>query len=101
MIKKSKYSFEDTVNKLIEKIRALNAEVFFIVDHKANAEKVRLVMNPAKVIYFGNPRVGTLLMQEKIEICYDLPLRIAIFEKDNSCYLEYKMPSEIAEKLRY
>lgn len=55
-------------------------------------------MNRAKVIYFGNPKVRTLLMQEMIEICYDLPLSIAVFEKNSSCCIKYKMPKEVIKE---
>lgn len=50
MIKRCKYSFEECVSKLIEKIK-LNAELFFVIDHKANAEKIGLTMNNASNIF--------------------------------------------------
>ncbi|ARM74778.1 DUF302 domain-containing protein [Acidianus manzaensis] len=98
MIRECKYNFDQCVSNLINAIKSLNAQIFCEIDHRENAEKVGLEMNKAKVIFFGNPKVGTLLMQEKIEICYDLPLRIAVFEKNNKCFLEYKLPSDFTEE---
>ncbi|MCY0883856.1 MAG: DUF302 domain-containing protein, partial [Acidianus infernus] len=47
-------------------------EIFAEIDHSKNAEKVGLSLPKDKVIIFGNPRAGTLLMQEKIEVSLDL-----------------------------
>lgn len=37
-------------------------------------------------------------MEDNIQICYDLPLKIAIFEKDGTIYVEYKIPSELTRE---
>jgi len=95
---KCKFNFEECERKVKDQITKLNAIVFFEVDHKKNAEEVGLQLDKCKVIYFGNPRAGTLLMQKKIEVSYDLPLRVAIWEKGGEVYVEYKMPSEIAKE---
>ena len=97
-IVKCKFSFEECERKIKEQVTKLGATVFFEIDHKKNAEEVGLQLDKCKVIYFGNPRVGTLLMQKKIEVSYDLPLRVAIWEKGGEVFIEYKMPSEIAKE---
>ncbi|BFH72285.1 DUF302 domain-containing protein [Sulfurisphaera javensis] len=95
---KCKFNFDECEQKIKNEIKRLNAILFFEVDHKKNAEEVGLQLNKCKVLYFGNPRVGTLLMQKKIEISLDLPLRLALWEKDGECFVEYKLPSEIAKE---
>jgi len=58
----------------------------------------KLVCNyKCKVIYFGNPRVRTLLMQKKIEISYDLPKGCNLGKRREK-FVEYKMPSEITKE---
>ncbi|BBL45559.1 hypothetical protein MJ1_0396 [Nanobdella aerobiophila] len=94
----SRYTFDDTINKLENKLKDRGFIIFFRIDHKENANKVELDMNRCVVIYFGNPKAGTLLMKDNIEISYELPLRISIYEDNNKVYLLYKLPSEIGEE---
>ncbi|TRM73064.1 hypothetical protein DJ523_08240 [Sulfolobus sp. E5] len=81
-----------------EVISKLGLEIFGIVDHANNARRVGLNLDPTVVIYFGNPRVGTLLMQINREIAYELPLRILVWESNGVNYVGYKKPSRIAEE---
>ena len=37
-------------------------------------------------------------MQKKIEVSYNLSLRVAIWEKEGEVYVEYKMPSETVKE---
>jgi uncharacterized protein (DUF302 family) len=97
IIKECKFSFEECEKIIKDKIKEVG-EIFAEIDHSKNAEKVGLSLPKDKVIIFGNPRAGTLLMQERIEVSLDLPLRIAIWEKDGKTFLGIKMPSEIARE---
>ena len=85
IIKNSDYSVDETIenirNIIIKKSQSENGlSVFTVIDHKANAAKVNMQLNEAKVIIFGNPMVGTLLMQEDMTIALDLPLRILVYK---------------------
>ena len=40
-------------------------------------------MNESQIIFFGNPKIGTLMMKENIFLSLDLPLKMAVV-KDNS-----------------
>jgi len=85
IIKSSDYS----VNETIENIKTIinkkaqtqkGLAVFTVIDHKANAQKVNMQLRESKLIIFGNPMVGTLLMQEDMTIALDLPLKILVYE---------------------
>ena len=41
-------------------------------------------MNESQVILFGNPKIGTLMMQKNIFLSLDLPLKIAVVNDDSS-----------------
>ena len=56
--------------------------LFADIDHQANAETVDLEMPASRVLIFGNPIAGTKLMQKDIFMSLDLPLRLALVEKD-------------------
>lgn len=60
----------------------LNVPVFATFDHAANARAVGLSLLPTVVLVFGNPAVGTHLMQDQQAMALDLPLRLAIWEDE-------------------
>ena len=67
-------SIESTLNG-IEPITVVG-----IVDHQANAESVGLEQSPNQVLFFGNPMLGTPLMQQNQQAGLDLPQRMHAFE---------------------
>lgn len=52
------------------------------IDHRAAAADVGLRMAPATLFLFGNPRAGTLLMQNHPSLGIDLPLRLLVWDED-------------------
>ena len=85
----SSMSFEKTLTKLETDIKAKGLTVFAKIDHKMAAKKVKLEMMPATVIIFGNPSVGTMLMNDNMDWSYELPLKIAVYEdKDGKVWIK-------------
>ena len=58
-----------------------NISIVAEVDHQANAASVDLELNPTKIIFFGNPNLGTPLMQQNQVAGLDLPQKILIYQK--------------------
>src|SRR6185369_1957729 len=54
--------------------------VFAVFDHGENAHKVEMQLRPTRVVVFGNPKVGTKLMQDSQAAALDLPLRVSIWQ---------------------
>lgn len=98
MIKKCKLDFEKCIEEIKSRILNNGGLIFAEIDHSKNASDVALSLDDDKVIFFGNPKAGTILMQVNRKISYDLPLRIAVWKENNEVYIEYKMPSEIAKE---
>jgi len=69
------------VAKLIATIKAKELTHFQTIDHAKNAKDVGLRLKPDTVVIFGNPKMGTLLMQCNPSMGLDLPLRI-LFSTD-------------------
>ena len=91
ILKDSSKSVEATMNKLHNIVSKKGFTVFAVVDHQAGAAKVRMELAPSKEIIFGNPKMGTMLMQEKMEVGLDLPIRILVFEdKDKKTKIAYR-----------
>ena len=64
------------VAKLIATIKAKELTHFQTIDHAKNAKDMGLKLKPETVVIFGNPKMGTLLMQCNPSMGLDLPLRI-------------------------
>jgi CubicO group peptidase (beta-lactamase class C family)/uncharacterized protein (DUF302 family) len=78
--KESKFSVDETVSRLESLLAAQKIPVFAKFDHDDNAHKAEMQLRPTKVIVFGNPKVGTKLMQSSQSAALDLPLRLSIWE---------------------
>ncbi|RDU72308.1 DUF302 domain-containing protein [Helicobacter aurati] len=79
-IVKSRYDFDTTINNVYTFLTQRNIPIFTEFNHSKNAQEAELQLYPTKVIVFGNPKVGTLLMQENQQIGIELPLKIIVWE---------------------
>ena len=83
MTETSDADFETTWTRLLAAIDKSPANVALTVDHSANAESVGLTLPPTRLVVFGNPVLGTPLMQVSPTAGIDLPLKILVWEDDN------------------
>ena len=51
---------------------------FSTMDHRANARNVNMNLKPETVVVFGNPKMGTVLMNCNPSMGLDLPLRMLV-----------------------
>lgn len=78
--KRSDADFETTWTRLLDAIEASPANVAFTVDHSQNSGGA---LNPSRLVVFGNPSVGTPLMQTSATAGIDLPLKILVWQDNN------------------
>ena len=83
IIKNSNQTVERTMDKLQNIINKKGFTVFAVVNHQKGADKVRMKMRPSEEIIFGNPKMGTVLMQENMVAGLDLPIRILVFQDED------------------
>ena len=76
----SRYSVDDTVRRLQAAFAEKGLQVFALIDHSGEAEKVGLKMRPTKVLIFGSPKGGTPLMVAASSLAIDLPLKALVAE---------------------
>ena len=69
---------EVSVAKLKKLIKEEKLTLFETIDHKANAAAVQMDLKPETVVVFGNPKMGTVLMNCNPSMGLDLPLRILV-----------------------
>ena len=79
----SKFSVDETVARLKGLLEQQNVPIFATFDHGENARQAGMELRPTKVVVFGNPKVGTKLMQSSQAISLDLPLRLSVWEDEH------------------
>ena len=67
-----------SVKKLENLIKTQGLVHFHTIDHKANANGVQMNLKPETVVVFGNPKMGTVLMNCNPSMGLDLPLRMLV-----------------------
>ena len=69
------------------------------VDHAANARSAGLRLPPTKLLIFGNPQLGTPLMQRARTVAIDLPQKMLVYEDDRGrVFIAYNDPFYLAER---
>jgi len=76
----SRYAMDETVTRLQAAFAGKGLQVFALIDHSGEAEKVGLTMKPTKVLIFGSPKAGTPLMVAAPSLAIDLPLKALVAE---------------------
>jgi uncharacterized protein (DUF302 family) len=76
----SRYSVDETLRRLQAAFGEKSLQVFAVIDHSGEAEKVGLKMPPTKVLIFGSPKGGTPLMVAAPSLAIDLPLKALVAE---------------------
>lgn len=90
VVVESNRSFEDTWGTLLDALDANpNIGVVATIDHAANAANVDMALPPTREVFFGNPNLGTPLMQRRQTVGIDLPQKMLIWEDDRGVFLAY------------
>ncbi len=75
--------------------------VAFTVEHDRNAASVGLELRPTKLVVFGNPSLGTVLMQTDQSVALDLPQKILVStDADGQTTIAYNDPDAVAARHR-
>lgn len=95
--KRSSYDVKTTVDRLEAVLKKRGMTVFARIDHAAGARKVGSELRPTVLLIFGNPKIGTVLMQAKQTMGIDLPLKaLAWRDAEGAVWLAYEKPADLA-----
>jgi uncharacterized protein (DUF302 family) len=95
----SRYSVEETLQRLELAFATRGLEIFARVDHSGEAEKVGMKMQPTKLLIFGSPKAGTPLMVAAPTLAIDLPLKALVWEDEaGKVWLTYNSPDYLRER---
>ncbi len=96
---KSSHDVKATADKLESVLKEKGMTVMARVNHQQGAEKAGLELRPTEVVIFGNPRVGTPLMQCAQSVAIDLPQRALIWEDaSGEVWLGYNDPQYLKSR---
>ncbi|HEV3461939.1 MAG TPA: DUF302 domain-containing protein [Candidatus Dormibacteraeota bacterium] len=94
---KSGYSVPATVDRLLAALGRRGITVFAPIDHAAGARKAGLELANEVLVIFGDPRVGTMLMQADPAVGYELPLRLLVWDAGGQTMIGYRRPTELRD----
>jgi uncharacterized protein (DUF302 family) len=96
---KSGHDVARTVERLEASLRAKDVTVFAKVDHAAGAAKVGEQLRPTVLLLFGNPKLGTPLLQCAQTSGIDLPQKALVWQDEKGqTWLTYNDPQYIASR---
>lgn len=95
----SKSSVKETTDRLAAAVEQRGIRIVARVDHAAGAKAAGLELAPSELLVFGNPKLGTPLMQANPEIGIDLPIKVLTWQdKDGKVWIGYAAPDEIVSR---
>ncbi len=78
----SEFPVKETIDRMVAVIEVQGWHLFARIDHAAQAGKKGLALRPTELILFGNPEIGTLLMQDRQLSAIDLPMKMLAWEDE-------------------
>jgi|SRR5438445_13709675 len=90
----------ETMDKLVDAVERRGMRIFARIDHAGAARAVGLELADEEVLVFGDPRVGTLLMQSDPEVGYELPIRMLVRDVGGEAQIAYRPASELSKSYR-
>jgi uncharacterized protein (DUF302 family) len=96
---RSQYSVQQTADRLASALESRGMRIFARIDHAAGAADVGQSLRPTQLVIFGNPRVGTPLMQCSQTTGIDLPQKALVWrDADGQVWLTYNDPEYLANR---
>jgi len=96
---KSSHEVKATADRLENALKQQGMTVFIRINHAEGAQKVDKKLRPTELVIFGNPKVGTPLMQCSQSTAIDLPQKALIWEDEKGqVWLSYNDPNYLVER---
>lgn len=93
VVVQSPHDVTTTIDKLSAVLESKGMTVFGRVNHAQNAQNAELTLRPTQLLIFGNPKIGTPLMNCAQSVALDLPQKMLAWEdEEGNTYLGYNDP---------
>ncbi len=98
---KSAHDVKTTADRLEAVLKKKGMTVFNRIDHAKGAKSVGKELRPTELVIFGNPKIGSVLMNCTQTIAIDLPQKALIWEDGGGqVWLSYNEPTQLANRHR-
>ncbi len=99
-VMESSRSVDDAYRQIRSAIEGTDAlSIVAELDHAANAARVGMELAPTRLIVFGNPQLGTPLMQSEPTAALDLPQKMLVYQDSaGTTQIAYNEPSFLARR---
>ncbi len=91
----SPHSVAQTMDRLEAAVIAKGARVFARINHTAGAQSIGEVLPAEEVLIFGNPKLGTPLMQIDPRMGLDLPIKILVWDDHGQTKITFLNPAKL------
>lgn len=91
-------SVDETVERIEADIEESPLTLLTTIDHAANAASTDRDLPPTTLLIFGNPDVGTPLMQASRSVAIDLPQKMLVWEDDGQVNVTYNDARYLARR---
>lgn len=96
---KSNHSVGTTADRFEKLAQQKGLTLFARINHSENASSVEMNLPPTEVILFGNPLVGTKLMQCSATVAIDLPQKLLVWQdSDGNTQIAYNDPFHLKQR---
>ena len=92
-------SVDDAFARLETAVEGAGATIFATVDHGQGAVDVGLELGASKLLIFGNPQLGTPVMQEDMLAGLALPLKMLVYSDGEQTWVAYEEVEEMFDDL--
>jgi len=100
IVKSSAASVAETADKLVSAVEKAGAKIFARVDHAAGAKSIDAELAEMTLVMFGNPKIGTPILQAAPRAGIDLPIRVLIWDDEGQTRIGYLDPTELKARYR-
>jgi len=95
--KKSPHTVATTLDRLEAALKKKGIAIAARWRHSAAAKKAGMSLRPTELLIFGNPKLGTPLMQSNQQIGLALPMKVLAYEDDKGqVWVAYTAPAALA-----
>lgn len=95
----SNFTVNETADRLEQVLDDKGMTIFNRIKHSEAAAKIGIKLNYTELILFGNPKVGSLLMQCQQSVAIDLPQKALIWQDDAArVWISYNNPEYLAKR---
>ena len=95
----SDFNVKETTDRLESILNEKGMTIFNQINHSDAAQKVGVELRETRLIIFGNPKVGSPLMQCQQSVAVDLPQKAIIWEDDKSkVWISYNDPRYLGKR---